>query len=336
MTGEFAVLGEQMRAGVAEAVADINRAGGVNGEQLVLEVLDDGCEPKRADAAANQFAGKGAALVVGHLCLTATLAAAPVYAANDIVQITPATTYPAYTDNRAGPGTFRLSGRDDQQGMVAGAYLAQHFGDRRIAVIDDMSPYGKGLADAARQTLNQAGVKETMNESFEAAADDYDALVARLKATGIEVVYIGAYAADAATIVTAMRREGMTTIAFAGDALLNETYWRQAGVAGNGTLVTFAPDPARDPANAGLVTSLAERGIRAEGYVLPAYAAVQVWAAAATQAKANSFAAVTSALAAGSFPSAVGTVSFDSKGDMTLPGFVVYEWRDGDYRYAGS
>ena len=336
LSGDFTVLGEEMREGAAQAIADINARGGVNGEQLVLDPLDDGCEPKRADAVANQFAGKGAALVVGHLCLTASLAAAPVYAANRIIQITPATTYPAYTDQRAGPGTFRLAGRDDQQGIVAGTFLARRFGDQRIAIIDDMSGYGKGLADLTRLTLNQAGVKEVMNESYEPGAEAYDALVARLKATDIQVLYIGGAYNDAARIVSAMRAAGMATIPVGGDALMTEKFWEAAGGSADGTLVTFMPDPARDPANAAVVAALGERGVRADGYVLYAYAAVQVWAAAANAAASSDFDAVASALAAGAYPTVLGEVTFDAKGDATLPGFVFYEWHDGTYDAVGS
>jgi branched-chain amino acid transport system substrate-binding protein len=325
-----------MREGTAQAIADINARGGVNGETLVLEALDDGCEPKRADAVANQFAGKGAAFVVGHLCLAATLAAAPVYAGNRVVQITPATTYPAYTDQRAGPGTFRLAARDDQQGVVAGSFLAQRFGDQRIAIIDDMTPYGKGLADTTRLTLNEAGIKEVMNESYEPAAETYDALVARLKATDIQVLYIGGHYNDAARIVSAMRTAGMATIPVGGDALMTEQYWQAAGDSADGTLVTFMPDPARDPANAALVAALAGRGVRADGYTLYAYAAVQAWAAATAVAGSTDFDAVAAALATGTFTTVLGEVSFDAKGDATLPGFTFYEWHDGTYDAVGS
>lgn len=334
--GPLAALGAQMLDGVTEAAAAINAAGGVNGEMLAVEMLDDGCEPKRADAVANQFAGRGAALVVGHMCLTASMAAAPVYAANRIIQISPATTYPAYTDNRAGPGTFRLAGRDDQQGVIAGAFLARRFGDQRIAIVDDLSPYGKGLADATRIALNEAGVKEVMTESFEAGKADYDALVSRLRATNIDVLYIGGGYEDAATIVRGMRAAGMSTIAVGGDALMTEQYWNAVGDGADGTLVSFMPDPALYPDNAALVATLREHGILAEGFVLYAYAAVQAWAEAATLAGSTDFDAVASALAAGAFDTALGEVQFDAKGDATLPGFAFYEWDGGGYTMVGS
>jgi branched-chain amino acid transport system substrate-binding protein len=94
MSGPFQMLGQEMRMGAFQAVADINRSGGVNGEMLRLEVMDDMCDARAADAVANQLAGRGALLVVGHVCLGASLAAASVYAKNRIVEISPATTFP--------------------------------------------------------------------------------------------------------------------------------------------------------------------------------------------------------------------------------------------------
>ena len=117
MSGSFAAFGGEMRDGAAQAIDDINAAGGVNGAPLALQAMDDKCDAKTADAVANQLAGKGAVMVVGHLCLSASLAAASVYVANRIVEISPGTTWPDYTDKRPGAGIYRLTGRDDQQGV---------------------------------------------------------------------------------------------------------------------------------------------------------------------------------------------------------------------------
>ena len=333
LTGNFAALGEDMRLGVAQAVADINAAGGVNGEALRLEVMDDACDAKTADAAANQLAGKGVAMVVGHLCLGASTAASSVYAVNDIVQISPATTFPGYTDARPGPGIFRLAGRDDQQGLIAGNFLATRYADRRIAIVDDNSVYGKGLADAARRAMNAAGKREEFSQTYEPGAEDYSDLVFRLKASNVEVVFVGGYHADAAVIARQMREQGMATTIVAGDALMTEEFWQMAGDAGEGTRLTYAPDPRKSPAAAAVVASFRERGIEPEGPVLNAYAAVQVWAAAAATAGSVAFDDVVAALNDGRFETVLGEVSFDVKGDVDLPSFVFYEWKDGSYDY---
>src|SRR5262249_35044168 len=98
ITGQYAAFGEQMKRGMEMAVQDINAAGGVNGEKLALNVGDDACDPKQAVAVANQMVSKGVAFVAGHFCSSSSIPASKVYAEENIVQITPASTNPAFTD----------------------------------------------------------------------------------------------------------------------------------------------------------------------------------------------------------------------------------------------
>ena len=127
ITGQYATFGAQMQNGAEMAVADINAAGGVLGKKLELAIGDDACDPKQAVAVANQMTGSGAKLVAGHYCSGSSIPASKVYADGDMVQISPASTNPALTDERAGPNIYRVCGRDDQQGGVAGKYLASQF-----------------------------------------------------------------------------------------------------------------------------------------------------------------------------------------------------------------
>lgn len=159
MTGQYASFGAQMKAGAEQAVADINAAGGINGEMLVLEVGDDACDPKQAVAVANQMVGKGVVFMAGHFCSGSSIPASSVYSEEGIIQISPASTNPKFTDERPGPGTYRVCGRDDQQGQVAGAFLAKQFGDKNIAIINDKTAYGKGLADETQKYMEAAGKK---------------------------------------------------------------------------------------------------------------------------------------------------------------------------------
>ncbi|HEX2255815.1 MAG TPA: ABC transporter substrate-binding protein, partial [Afifellaceae bacterium] len=179
MTGQYASFGEQMRAGAEQAVEDINAAGGVNGEQLVLEIGDDACDPKQAVAVANQLAGSGVVFVAGHFCSGSSIPASSVYAEEGIVQISPASTNPAFTDNRPGPGVYRICGRDDQQGEVAGAFLADNFPDAKVAIIHDKTAYGKGLADETMAAMEAAGKQADMYEAYTAGEKDYTALVSK-------------------------------------------------------------------------------------------------------------------------------------------------------------
>ena len=97
--------------------------------------------------------------------------------------------------------------------------------------------------------------------------------------------------------------------------------------------MTFPPDPRKNPDAAAVVREFRARGIEPEGYVLNSYAAVQIWSEAAAAAGSTAFDAVVQALSKGRFKSVLGEVSFDEKGDVNLPGFVFYEWKDGGYDY---
>jgi branched-chain amino acid transport system substrate-binding protein len=119
-----------------------------------------------------------------------------------------------------------------------------------------------------------------------------------------------------------------------GDTLMTQEFLAIAGKAGEGALMTYPPDPSRNAPAAEVVERMARRDIVAEGYVLYAYAAVQAWAAAVIAAGSTDFAAVADALAEGTFDTVIGSISFDAKGDVKLPAYVVYEWRDGEYDYA--
>jgi len=333
ITGPYATFGAQLKTGAEQAVADINKAGGLLGQKLVLEVGDDACDPKQAVAVANQLVAKGVLFVAGGYCSGSSIPASSVYSDSNVVQITPASTNPAYTDERPGPGTFRVCGRDDQQGLVAGQFLAEHFKDKNIAIIDDKSTYGKGLADQTRKFMNEAGKKEVMDESYNAGEKDYSALVSKLKANNIDVLYVGGYHTEAGLIKRQMVQQGMKTILMSGDALVTDEYWQITGDAGNGTLMTFSPDPRKNPDAKPIVDELLASGKTAEGYVLYTYAAVKIWADAVKAAGTTDFDAVTAKMYDTTFDTVLGKLNFDKKGDVTLPGYVIYEWKDGKYDY---
>ncbi len=333
MTGQYASFGAQMKAGAEQAVADINKAGGVLGEQLTLKVGDDACDPKQAVAVANQMAGDGVVFMAGHFCSGSSIPASSVYSEEGIIQISPASTNPKFTDERPGPGIYRVCGRDDQQGEVAGKFLADNFADKKVAILHDKTAYGKGLADQTMKFMEEAGKKADMYEAYTAGEKDYTALVSKLKSEGIGVLYIGGYHTEAGLIVRQMRDQGMDTVLVSGDALVTDEYWSITGDAGEGTLMTFSPDPRKNPDAAPIVKEFRDKGIEPEGYVLYTYAAIQAWAQATEAAGSTDYDDVIKALNDGTFKTVLGELSFDDKGDVTLPGYVFYEWKDGKYDY---
>src|SRR4029079_16834978 len=331
VTGQYASFGAQMTNGGQMAVDDINAAGGVLGKKLDLDIGDDACDPKQAVAVANQMTGNGVALVAGHYCSGSSIPASKVYAESNMVQISPASTNPAFTDDRAGPNIYRVCGRDDQQGGIAGKYLATHFADKNIAFVHDKTAYGKGLADETKKALNEACKQEAMYEAITTGEKDYSALVSKLKQANIDIVYFGGYHTEAGLIIRQMRDQGMNTILMGGDALITQEFWSITGPAGEGTLMTFSPDPRKNPAAAEVVKRFKDKGIEPEGYVLYTYAALQAWKQAAEKAKSIESADVVKALNDTEFDTVIGKFKFNEKGDPNLPPYAVYRWSNGGY-----
>lgn len=333
MTGQYASFGAQMRVGAEQAVKDINAAGGVNGEMLALTVGDDACDPKQAVAVANQFVSKGVVFVAGHFCSGSSIPASSVYKEEGIIQISPGSTNPKLTDE-GGPMIFRVCGRDDRQGLFAGDFLATEYAGKNVAILHDKTAYGKGLADETMAAYEALGGKPVMYEAITAGEKDYTALVSKLKQEDIDVVYLGGYHTEAGLIVRQMRDQGMDTQMVSGDALVTNEYWSITGDAGEGTIMSFSPDPRKNPGAADVVKEFTDQGIDPEGYVLYTYAAVQAWAEAAKAAgTASDTEAVSEALHSGNYDTVLGDLSFDEKGDVTLPGYVWYVWKNGTYDY---
>ena len=332
MTGGEAAFGEQFRRGAEKAVADINAAGGVNGRQLELVVGDDACDPKQAVSVANDMASNGVVFVAGHYCSGSSIPASDVYAENGIVQISPGSTNPKLTE-RGLANVFRVCGRDDAQGPIAAEYVAANFAGKVIAVVDDKSAYGQGLANEFKKALAAKGVTPVLSEAITAGEKDYSALVSRLKQVKAEILYFGGYKTEAGLIVRQMREQGVQAILIGGDALVTEEFWAITGPAGEGTLMTFGPDPRLDPANTKLVESFRAQKYEPEAYTLYTYAAIQAWAAAAQKAGTTDAAKVQATLHSDKFRTVLGEIGFDAKGDVTVAGYVFYAWSGGKYAY---
>src|SRR5215831_8804141 len=242
LTGQYATFGQQLKNGAELAAADINAAGGVLGKKIALEFGDDACDPKQARAVAEKFAAEQVPFVAGHYCSSSSIPASEAYADGNVLEITPASTNPTFTE-RGLWNTFRVCGRDDQQGSVAGRYIAKTYKGKNVAILNDKTTYGKGLADETKKALNAAGFTERMFESYNKGDKDFNAIVSRLKRENIDLVYVGGYHQEAGLILRQMRDQGLKTVLMAGDALADKEYASITGAAAEGTLFTFGPDP---------------------------------------------------------------------------------------------
>jgi branched-chain amino acid transport system substrate-binding protein len=331
MTGQYASFGEQLRNGATLALEDINAAGGVNGQQLKLSVGDDACDPKQARSTADRLVGQRVPVVFGHFCSSSSIPASEAYAEGNVLQITPASTNPTFTERKLW-NVFRTCGRDDQQGALAGKYLADNFKGKKIAILDDKSTYGAGLANETKKALNAAGANEVLRESYTQGDKDFTALVSRMKAAGIDVVFIGGYHTESGLILRQMRDQGMNTVLMAGDALADKQFAAITGQHAGGVLMTFGSDPRNRPTAAEIVKKFKAKNIDPEGYTLYTYAAMQIWAAAANQAKTNDPKKVAEVIRGGKWQTVLGEISYDSKGDITVTDYVMYQWKaDGTY-----
>jgi len=333
MTGQYAKYGAQMKNGAEMAVADINANGGINGRKLKLLVGDDACDPKQAVAIAHYMAGKAVQFVSGHYCSDASIPASKIYEEEGIIQISPASTHPKLTDE-GGPNVYRVCGREDQQGRVAGTFLARQYAGKKIAVVHNKTEYGKGLADDTVKALKAGGLKPALYEAIDVGEENYSALLAKLKKEGIHAVFLGGSHTEAGLIIRQMRDMGMKTVLMGGDALVKKELWTITGKAGSGTLMTSGPDPRKTPIAANIVRKFRNDKIEPEGYVLYTYGTVQAWAQAARKAKSATPARVIPKLNSSTFDTVLGRFSFDKNGDASNGGYVVYKYdHKGQYDY---
>jgi branched-chain amino acid transport system substrate-binding protein len=330
ITGPNAAFGAQLQKGAEQAAADLNAAGGINGEQIKVVVGDDVSDPKQGISVANKFVADGVKFVVGHFNSGVSIPASEVYAENGILEITPAATNPTFTE-RGLWNTFRTCGRDDQQGAVAGAYLAANFKDAKIAIIHDKTPYGQGLADETKKALNGASVTEAMYEGINIGDKDFSALIAKMKEAGVSVVYYGGLHTEAGLLMRQFADQGLKATFMSGDGIVSNELASIAGDAVNGTLMTFAPDPRKNPAAKELVEKFRAAGFEPEAYTLYSYAALQIIAAAAAKAGDTDAMKVAETIkASGPWPTAIGEIGYNEKGDITRADYVMYEWKKGD------
>jgi branched-chain amino acid transport system substrate-binding protein len=330
LTGQYSFSGARNRIAVELAVEDLNRQGGVLGEQVRLIVTDDACGLEQAVSAAKKLIGAGVSLVVGHMCSHSSLLAAGIYEAADVLMISPDSTHPRLTEEGR-RNVFRLIGRDDQQGRLAGDFLADNWADERIAILHDDTTYGEGLAAATRGRMREHGVIEVIYDVYKPGAQSYAALVDRLEEARVDVLYVGGYGPDAALILRTARERGEDLQLVGGDALAMDEFWLTAGKAGEGTIFSHRHNVRTIPEAAEVLAAFRARGLGRTPGGIAAYAAVQVWAQAVERAGTIELANVAEQLRRGRFDTALGQVSFDDKGDLEGAVWEWQVWTDGNY-----
>lgn len=330
LTGPISWVGAQYLAGTELAVADLNAKGGVLGEQVRLISVDDACDTEQAGAAAQKLISDSVTFVVGHVCSGAAIAAAPLYEAAGVIMMSASATNPRLTDEGRA-NVFRVVGRDDHQGIIAGDYLADQWGERKIAILHDGQPYGAGIAAETRKQLSKRGVNEILYEQITPGQVDYSDVISRLAAAGADVLYYGGYVPEAGLLVRQARARGYGVQLVSADGLSSEDFWLIAGTGAEGTLFTSFRDPSGEPGAAAILERARERQIEPNYRVLYSYGAVQAWAAAVKRAGSLKFEAVRAALRRHEFDTVLGRITFDAKGDVLPAGFEWFVWTGGEF-----
>ena len=329
VTGPNAAFGAQLKNGTEQAIKDINAAGGIMGQQITMAVGDDVSDPKQGVSVANKFVADGVKFVVGHFNSGVTMPASEVYQENGMLEVTPSATNPKITERKMW-NIFRTCGRDDQQGAVAGAYIAKNFKGKKVAVIHDKTTYGQGLADETKKAMNKAGVKEALYEGVNTGEKDYSALVSKIKGSGAELVYWGGLHTEGGLIVRQMRDQGVKAVMMSGDGITTDEFATIGGPGVEGTLMTYGPDPRKNPAAKAVVEKFRAAKFEPEAYTLYSYAAVEVVKQAAEAAKSLDPKKVAEKMSSGmKFKTVIGELSYDKKGDITRLDYVMYVWKKG-------
>src|ERR687885_2043992 len=195
LSGPNAAAGIDMLNAAKLAIANANTAGGVLGRRITLDAQDSPCNPQVAVQTAQKLVTDGVVAVVGPYCSGDAIPASTIYHRAGIAMITPGATNPKLTE-QGFDDIFRTIGRDDQQGMFAAGVIVQKLHATRVAIIHDNTVYAKGLANGARATLQQHGVKVVLFDAIVPGSRDFSSILTRLRTRNPQVTYFTGYYPD--------------------------------------------------------------------------------------------------------------------------------------------
>jgi len=338
VSGPSAHLGKDTENGARLAVADLNAKGfTINGQQVRFELLaeDDGGDPKQGTAVAQKLVDAGVVGVVGHLNSGTTVPASKIYHTAGIPQITPSATTPVYT-RQGFKSAFRVVANDNKVGSTLGRYAVDRLKSLRVAVIDDRTAFGQGLADEFVKGVRAAGTAQVVSRQFTTdKATDFNAILTQVKGKQPDLVFFGGMDAVAGPMLQQMKALGMDKVRFmGGDGVCSEKLPALAGDALGEGKITCAV--------AGGVTGEQEKGfadftaryrktynLELQTYAPYAYDAVMVLASAMQAAKSFDPAIYTPEISKVNYKGVTGDIRFDRFGDLHNPAMTLYTFRNG-------
>ncbi len=335
LTGPQAHLGKDNENGARLALDEINAAGltlGGKKVELVMESEDDSADPKTATTVAQKLVDDGVVGVIGHLNSGATIPASKIYFDNGIPQISPSATAVAYT--AAGYNTaYRVMTNDAQQGSVLGNYAVSKLGAKKIAIIDDRTAYGQGLADEVEKAARLAGGEVVAREYTSDRATDFMAILTSIKAKAPDVVFFGGMDPQAAPMVKQMKQLGMTARFLGGDGAQTPKFIDLAGADAEGALASNPGLPLDAmPGGAAFKTKFEAKYGKIQNYAPYAYDAMHVLIEAMKRAGSSDPAKYLTELPKTDYQGVTGHIRFDAKGDLSGGAVTLYQVKDGKWQ----
>jgi branched-chain amino acid transport system substrate-binding protein len=341
LSGGDAHLGKDNENGARLAADEINAAGGVKvgGKTYRLEILgeDDKSDPREGTLVAQKLVDAGAVAVVGHLNSGSSIPASKIYKDADMAQISPSSTAVKYTD-QGFKTTFRVVANDRQQGSAMANYATDVMKAKTVAIIDDRTAYGQGLADIVEEVVKTHGATVVAREYTDNKASDFNAILTKIRATKPDVIVYGGMDDTAGPMAKQIHQLGIKTPLVSGDGACSPEFIKLAGDGADQLTCTRAGEAVeRLPRGEQFMTRYqAKFGSPVQIYSPYSYDAVYVIAEAIRRAGSVDRAAVAAAVAATDYDGLTGHIAFDPKGDLKNGAISVYKVTDGKLTFLST
>ncbi len=332
LTGPIAHLGKDNENGARLALEEINKAGlTIDGKKVVLTLVpeDDAEDPKTATQVAQKLVDAKVVGVVGHLNSGTSIPASKIYSDAGITQISPSSTNPDYT-KQGFKTTYRLVATDAQQGPALGNYVANTLKAKTVAIIDDSTQYGKGLADEFEKTVKAAGVKVVTREASNNKATDFKAILTKVKGSKPDVIMYGGMDATGGPLAKQAAELGIKAKIVGGDGMCTEKLIELAGDAVvNVTCSEAGKALSKMAQGADFQKRYKERfNSDVQIYAPFTYDAVYVLVDAMKRANSTDPAKILVVMPDTKMNGLIGNIAFDNKGDMKEGVITLYDFKD--------
>ena len=332
LTGPIAHLGKDNENGARLAIEEINKSGlTIDGKKVVLTLVpeDDAEDPKTATQVAQKLVDAKVVGVVGHLNSGTSIPASKIYSDAGITQVSPSATNPDYT-KQGFKTTYRLVATDAQQGPALANYVVNTLKAKTVAIIDDSTQYGKGLADEFEKTIKAAGVKVVTREASNNKATDFKAILTKIKGTKPDVIMYGGMDATGGPLTKQAAELGIKAKVVGGDGMCTEKLAELAGEAViNVTCSEAGMALSKMAQGADFQKRYKERfNSDVQIYAPFTYDAVYVIVDSMKRANSTDPAKILVAMPDTKMNGLVGNIAFDNKGDMKEGVITLYDFKD--------